>query len=45
MKAHSWEAVSEMNKARASKWDLSDGDVQGVEFTKFNEASVKNKVG
>ena len=44
MKAYSYEAVSDFNKAAPSKWDLSASIVHGVEFSKFNEASVKNKV-
>lgn len=47
MKAYSWETIAELSKERAHCCysDLTSSVVHGIEFSKFNEASIKNKVG
>lgn len=50
MKAYCWETIAELSKegrgpAHSRSSDLASNIVHGIEFSKFNEASIKNKVG
>ncbi len=47
VKAYCWETIADLSKERShdpSCTDLTSGVVHGIEFSKFNEASIKNKV-
>ena len=45
VRGYSWDAISERNKDRRScERTLTSPVVCGMEFTKFNEASIKSKV-